>query len=218
MGFDPERSFEYENGFYLTAGVARFAKLTAHLDFFRQTSELPGELVECGVFKGASLMRWIKFRSLLEHPFSRRVVAFDTFGAFPEATYAPDSARRARFVEEGGDRSISRQDLQSLLQQQSLDQNVELVEGDILKTVPEYLERNAELRISLLHIDVDLYEPTRVCLEAFYPRVVRGGLVILDDYGAFPGANKAIEEFLGPLGVEIRKPPQASALSYVVKA
>ena len=56
-------------------------------------------------------------------------------------------------------------------------------------------DKYKEIRIALLHIDVDLYKPTKTCLEYFYPHIVKGGIIILDDYGAFPGANKAVEEF-----------------------
>ena len=82
--------FEYENGFYLTASVDRFSKFVTHLDLFRRISGLAGEIVECGVFKGASLCRWIKFRALLENPSSRRIIAFDTFD---DTTVAAREAR-----------------------------------------------------------------------------------------------------------------------------
>lgn len=212
---DPDRRFDYENGFYLTASVDRFGKFVTHLDLFRRTAGIPGEIVECGVFKGASLFRWIKFRELLENTSSRRIVAFDTFGSFPDAGYEPDRVRRDRFVEEAGDQSIPEARLRELLEAQDLDGNVELFAGDILETVPAFAERNPEFRISLLHIDVDLLEPTRCCLEVLYPRVVPGGIVILDDYGAFPGASLAVEDFFK--GMRFQKMPYSHAVTFVEK-
>jgi len=209
--------FEHENAFYLTAPVSRIGKFAAHLDLFRRTSGLPGAIVECGVFKGASLLRWAKFRSLLENSWSRTIVAFDVFGRFPQPSYEPDRGVLAEFVAAAGDTSIPRDHLSALLAEQGLDQNVELVEGDILNTVPQYLEAHPALKISLLHIDVDLYESTHACLVNLYPRLVRGGIAILDDYGAFPGANKAIDEFFADRSVVIRKLPYSAALSYVEK-
>lgn len=207
--------FEHENAFYLTAHVSRIGKFAAHVDLFRQTSGLPGDIVECGVFKGASLMRWAKLRSLLENPWSRKIVAFDVFGRFPQPSYEPDHGVLDEFVAVAGDMSIQREHLSALLAEQGLDQNVQLVEGDILNTVPQYLEAHPALKISLLHIDVDLYESTHTCLVNLYPRLVRGGVAILDDYGAFPGANKAIDEFFAHRGVVIRKLPYSATLSYV---
>ena len=83
------------------------------------------------------------------------------------------------------------------------------MEGDIRETVPAFCAEHPELKISLLNIDVDLLEPTRICLEHLYPRVVSGGIVILDDYGAFPGATKAVDDYFEDKGVNIQK------LSYI---
>ena len=208
-------SFEHENGFYLTAAVSRIGKFVAHTDLFRRTSGLPGDIVECGVFKGASLMRWAKLRSLLENPWSRKIVAFDTFGPFPDASYEPDRAILDDFVAAAGHTSIQREQLSALLAEQGLAEHVELVEGNILQTVPQYVADHPALKISLLHIDVDLYESTHACLVHLYPRLVRGGIAILDDYGAFPGANKAIDDFFAGSRVVIRKLPYSATLSYV---
>ena len=193
---DFNKKFEYENAFYLTSSVDRISKFATHLELFRRVSGLAGDIVECGVFKGASLSRLLKFRSLFENPFSKKIIAFDTFGEFPEAGYEPDLKKRNLFIEEAGSRSIEKNRLISIFQQLNLYQNIELIEGNILDTVPRYKAENPHLKISLLNIDVDLYEATKVCLEELFPLVVRGGVVILDDYGVFAGANKAIDTFL----------------------
>lgn len=214
---DLKRQFEYENGFYLTAPVARFSKFVSHLDFFRQTLDIAGDVVECGVFKGASLSRFIKFRSLLSNCWSKRIIAFDIFGEFPEATFEADKALREKFVGAAGTRSISLEEMTALLDELGLNQNIELVKGDILETVPAYVAAHPELRISLIHVDVDLLEPTAACLQHLYPHVSRGGIVILDDYGAFPGANKAIDEFFADQRLQVKKLPFSNAISYVQK-
>jgi hypothetical protein len=61
--------------------------------------------------------------------------------------------------------------------------NIQLVEGNILETVPEYATQRPELRIALLHIDVDVYSSTLTALACLYERVVRDKIVILDDFG-----------------------------------
>lgn len=215
--YDFKDRFDHENGFYLTANLQRFSKLVTHLDLFRRIGGLPGDIVECGVFKGASLSRFVKFRDLLENPFSRRVIGFDVFGAFPPAEYGPDIDVRARFVAAAGETGVSLEELTRYLEQSGVGQNVDLVAGDVRETIPAFLQQRPALRIALLHIDVDLYEPTLCCLEALYPHVVRGGLVVLDDYGAFPGANKAIEEFFADQPIRFEKLPFSHAVTYVVK-
>jgi hypothetical protein len=215
MDIDFDKSFEYENKYYLTSAIDRVSKFATHLELFRKVSGLAGDIIECGVFKGASLSRFVKFRSLFENIFSKKIIAFDTFGKFPESQNVLDKEKRDAFIREAGENSISKEQLLSILEKLNLNHNVELIEGDIIETVPEYKSKNPHLKISLLHVDVDLYEPTKVCLEVFYPLMVRGGIVILDDYGAFAGANKAIEETFSKKKTRIQKLPYSKAISFV---
>ncbi len=215
--YDPDKRFEYENGFYATADPSRFSKFISHLEFFKQTSGIRGEIMEFGIFKGNSFFRWIKFRDLLEHTQSRKIIGFDIFGDFPDAGFEADKAKRDAFVKETkGGKSISEQELRQLLSSQNLDKNVEIIPGNILETLDEYLDKNPHLKISLLHIDVDLYEPTKAVLEKLYDRVTKGGIIIFDDYGAFAGANKAVDDYFEG-NREILKLPFSNAISYVKK-
>jgi hypothetical protein len=215
--YDINRRFEYENGFYATADPSRFSKFITHLEFFKQTATVRGEIVEFGIFKGNSFFRWIKFRDLLEQTNSRKVIGFDIFGDFPDAHFDEDKAKRDAFVAEtNGGKSISFEEINELLDQQGLRKNVDIVKGDILVTLEDYLEKNPHLRISLLHIDVDLYEPSKYILEKLYHKVTKGGIIIFDDYGAFAGTNKAVDDFF-PNGIEVKKLPYSHAISYIVK-
>ncbi len=215
--YDLEKRFNYENGFYATADPSRFSKFMSHLEFFKRTSEIRGEIVEFGIFKGNSFFRWIKFRDLLEQTNSRKIIGFDIFGDFPEANFEDDKLKRDAFVEEtNGGKSISFEEITELLKKQNLQKNVEIVKGDILQTLDQYIEDNPHLKISLLHIDVDLYEPSKVILEKLYSKVTKGGIIVLDDYGAFAGTNKAVDDFFKDK-VEIKKLPYSHAISYIVK-
>lgn len=215
--YDLKKRFDYENGFYATADPSRFSKFISHLQFFKRTSNIRGEIVEFGIFKGNSFFRWIKFRDLLEQTSSRKIIGFDVFGDFPEANFEDDKLRRDAFVKETkGGKSISYDELIELLEKQNLRKNVDIIEGDILKTLDVYLQNNPQLKISLLHIDVDLYEPTKYILESLYSKVTKGGIIILDDYGAFAGTNKAVDDFFKNQ-VEVKKLPYSNAISYIVK-
>jgi hypothetical protein len=217
MLYDLERNFEYENGFMATASPRRYSKFISHLEFFNKTIELRGEIVELGVFKGNSLFRWIKFRSLLSNTYSRKIIAFDVFGEFPETNFDDDKKERNLFIKEtGGGRGIELEELEELLAKQKLNENVELIKGDALETLPKYLIDNPQLKISLLHIDLDIYEPTSLALKLLYKRVVKGGIIIFDDYGDFAGANKAIDDFFQG-NVEIKKLSYSHNIAYVKK-
>jgi len=205
FGYDTEKDFEYENGFYLTSQPSRIAKLVTHYELYRMIADLPGQVIECGVFRGASLIRLATFRDMLENPASRRVIGFDTFGDFPQTDYLPDRKRRQLFLDEtGGGGSIPVEDLRGFLAHKGLG-NVELVPGDLTLTAPEYLLKHPELKIAFLHIDTDIYEPAKAALDVFGPRMVRGGVIVFDDYGTFPGETKAADDFLAASGLKINK-------------
>ncbi|MBI77848.1 MAG: dTDP-6-deoxy-L-hexose 3-O-methyltransferase [Rhodospirillaceae bacterium] len=206
-----------ENEFYLNVTPKRLSKLITRLDLYRKIINLRGEIIECGVFKGSSLMQFIKLRSIIETPFSRKIIAFDTFGEFPCANYNGDKKVLDSFIKEAGNNSISEGKILQKLKDLKIEDNIELIKGNLLDTAHTYLCKNPGLKISLLHIDVDLYESTKCVLENFFPYVVKGGVVILDDYGAFPGANKAIDEYFDKNSIAIKQLPNSNSISYIVK-
>lgn len=215
---DFAKAFEYENNFYHASDVNRLAKVMAHYDLYRMTVDLPGAIVECGVFKGSSLIRFATFRQLLSNPSAKKIIGFDVFGEFPETAFDADKKWREKFITDSGEQGIGKDQLMEVLQHKGVAQNVELIQGDVCQTLPDYVQAHPELRISLLNIDVDVYEPTAAALQHLYDRVVRGGVIVLDDYAnVFPGANKAVEEFFANKDVEIKRFPYAVTPCYIVK-
>lgn len=214
---DFDKAFDYENNFYLSCNINRISKILAHYELYKMTTEIPGAIVECGVFKGASVARFAMFRELFGNPFSKKIIGFDTFGKFPETDFAEDKGVRQKFIDNAGGESISRQQLSDVLKHKGIERHIDLVEGDITKTVPEYLESHPELKISLLNLDTDIYEPAVTTLEHLYPRLVRGGVLLMDDYGTFPGETKAVDDYFKDKDVEIRKFPFCMTPCYIIK-
>jgi len=207
--------WDAENVFYLKAPTSRFAKLLAHYELCRRIQSLPGAIVECGVYKGASLCRFAAFRTLLENDDSRRIYGFDTFGTFP--TEGLSSRADLTFIENfeaAGGGGISLEDLQQALSDKGYD-NIELIKGDVKETVPALLERTAHLRVALLHLDLDVYEPTRACLDHFLPHMTPGGLIVFDDYNAVEGATRAADELCKSSALAIQKLPFYNVPSFV---
>src|SRR5208337_3635846 len=218
LGFDTEKCWDYENGFYLTSHVTRLAKMLAQYELYKTIVGLPGQVVECGVYKGASLLRFATFREILESPYSRKIVGFDAFGRFPQG--GEDNVNSAfirRFCAEGGD-GISRESFIQVLAHKGFE-NVELVEGDICSTLPQYVMEHPELKVALLHVDVDVYRPTQIILDQLFDRVVHRGLLVLDDYGTVPGETQAVDEFLHKTQREllIEKLPISHIPAYIRK-
>lgn len=214
---DFSKTFEYENNFYLSCKITRISKILAHWELYKMVSELPGAMVECGVFKGVSLTRFAAFRDLIGNSYSKKIIGFDTFGDFPETDFSEDKKIREKFIQSAGSQSISKQQLLDVFKQKETDKFIELVEGDITKTVPEYIKNHPELKISLLNLDTDIYEPAKVILEYLYPRIVKGGILILDDYGVFPGETKAVDEYFEGKNISIKKFPFCMTPCYLIK-
>jgi hypothetical protein len=212
-----EKAFEYENNFYLSCGITRISKILSHYEIYKMIKEVPGEIIECGVFKGASYLRFAMFREIFGNPFSKKIIGFDTFSEFPETTFQDDTKARNKFISSAGSDSISKEQLLKILDNKGLNKHVDLIEGDITETVPSYVKANPELKISLLNLDTDIYEPAVTILEHLYPKITKGGILMLDDYGTHPGETKAVDEYFKNKTVEIKKFSFAMTPCYIIK-
>lgn len=213
---DVSKKWDYENGFYLTCETSRIGKLLNHLEIYKKILDLPGDILEFGVYKGTSLVRLLSFRNLLENEYSRKVIGFDIFGKFPNSLELESDKDFVERFENAGGNGISKKGLEMHLDNKNM-RNYELIEGDILQTIPSFIEKNKGKKISLLHIDVDVYEPTKVILENFWDNIVSGGILMLDDYGTVEGETKAVDEFFANQDITIHKPPFNHIPSYIIK-
>lgn len=214
---DFKKAYEYENNFYLSCETSRIGKIIAHYELYKKVIDIAGEIVECGVFKGASFIRLAIFRNLFGMHFSKRIIGFDTFGKFPKAEFPKDVDSLQEFVDEAGEESISRQQLMNVLEHKDIDKYCELIEGDVIKTVPDYIGSHPELKISILNLDCDFYEASVTILKYFYPRLSKNGVLMLDNYGDFYGETKAVDEFFKDQNVTIHKLPYSESPCFIVK-
>lgn len=193
--FDETKDFFYENGFYLTSKPYRMGNILAHYELYKKILDIPGGVLEAGVFKGGSLSQWATFRELLENENSRKIVGFDMFGAFPDSkTVKSDETFIKKWNNQFSGEFVTKGDIEASLLHKGIG-NVQLVQGDIRETLPKFLEENPAFRIALLHIDTDVYEPGKATLEFCYDRVVSGGIIVFDDYATIEGETLAVEEF-----------------------
>ena len=170
--------WEAENSFYLRSHPTRLAKLLAQYEIYKRIVGLPGAVIECGVYKGSSLCRFACFRALLENDFSRTIYGLDAFGEFPSEGIDSESDQDfiERFEKTSG-AGIAKEALEQLLAAKP-HSNIKLIKGNILETVPMLVQREPHLRIALLHLDLDVYEPTKACLKHLFSHMSPGGLVV----------------------------------------
>lgn len=210
--------YDIENSFYLTSEPFRIAKLLGQYEIYKKILSLPGAVVECGVYKGVSLTRFCSFRYAMETDKARKIIGFDAFGAFPKdyLRHQADIDFANAHDNESGGLGVSKPYLQGCLTAKGFT-NVELVEGNVIDTALPYLGKNNHLRIALLHLDMDVYEPTKFALETFFSRVVPGGVIMIDDYATVDGATDAVDEFFAGKDYEIQRAPYYQVPAFIVK-
>lgn len=201
------------------------AKFLTKYEIFKKILNVNGSIIECGVLYGAGLLTWAKLSSILEPVnHTRKVVGFDTFEGFPSLNSKDIKTGTSNHLQKGGLKGSSYDYVKEAIK--VYDKNrpishipkVELVKGDILHTADAYLKGNPHLVVSLLYLDVDLYEPTKKALEVFVPRMPRGAIICFDELNAkiFPGETQAVNEVLGIKNLEIERFSFNSYVSYAI--
>lgn len=182
----------------------KLTRLLSLYEIFKRILYTKGSIVECGIYKGFSLMAWANISAVLEPAnLTRRIYGFDTFSGFTEVDEKdsnklmnPDIGQLSSKSFEELSELISIYDLNRFLGHVN---KVQLIKGDITKTVPEFVAKNRHLVVSLLFLDLDLYEPTKVAIENFYPRMPKGSVIAFDelDNPLWPGETTALLESIG---------------------
>ena len=201
------------------------AKFLTKYEIFKLILPVNGSIIECGVLHGGGLLAWAKLSSLLEpanHP--RKVIGFDTFAGFPGVHAKDVTGGEFHDLRQGGltgtrlewvERSVEVYDLNRPIAHIP---KVELVPGNLCDTAPRYVADNPHLVVSLLYLDVDLYEPTKAAIEAFRPLMPKGAVIVFDELNAkiFPGETIAAHETLKLSELRLRRFPFDSYVSYAV--
>jgi len=182
---------------YTMTSPARIVAVCSAVRYVEANS-IPGVFVECGVWKGGSSMA-----AALTFKTPRPFILFDTFegmSAPTEHDRRAASGKSASEMLQNADRSASiwcYSPLDEVKRNISStgypDSHVTYVKGKVEDTVPG----SAPGQIAILRLDTDWYESTRHELEHLYPRLSPGGVLIIDDYGYWTGARKAVDEYFG---------------------
>lgn len=198
----------------------RLRKLITRYELFRRTIELPGDVVEAGVLKGTGLLMWLKLLAIRCPGSMKRVVGFDLFEGWGSRVSASDKSAVEAYLAEAGFTGVTPERIAGLAAAAGFEADAcELVAGDIVATAPAYVAANPGFRVSLLNLDMDLGEPTYAALEALWPRVVPGGVVILDEY-AVPhwSASDGVDRWLAGRNLRLRTLPWGrSPTAYLIK-
>jgi len=187
---------------YSMTGVTRMWALTQAFEYV-QANNVLGDFVECGVWQGGNLILLSSLQASGES--ERMIYGFDTFtGMSIPSEYDKDmrgvsaTVMMSKKTKKDGDYSIHAFASLELVNQNLKNndsRNIRLVKGDVATTLLD--QSNLPSRISILRLDTDWYESTKIELEILYPLLAPGGVLIIDDYGHYAGARKAVDEYFG---------------------
>jgi O-methyltransferase len=163
-------------------------------------NKVEGDLVECGCWKGgaSAILGYIGLQE------NRKLWLFDSFQGLPNPTAIDGLRTKEMFLEGKINKCIgSVRDVQEIMKKLKIDmEKIVIRKGwfqDTLPTAKDEIER-----IAMLHIDADWYSSVKTVLENLYDRVVKNGVIAIDDYGPWEGCKKAVDEFLTVRKVQVK--------------
>jgi O-methyltransferase len=184
-------------GDYSLTPLVRRWNLIKSLHYINQ-NKLEGDIVECGIWRGGNLFLAKKIQDLYYKNIKRTFYGYDTFEGMPEpSVYDGEKVVQIykNFLKKGERwTEASLDDVENSIKKLflSLD-DFNLVKGKVEDTLIN--KKNLPSKISLLRLDTDFYESTKVELEILYPLLVQKGVLIIDDYGDFIGCRKAVDDY-----------------------
>jgi len=204
--------FVFANRIAVTAALSR-------IELFKMVQDIPGAIIECGVYKGNSLMLYMQLSMILEpYAINRSIIGFDTFSGFASIDAKEDPADINENMFSDTDESIIQDmiDANDLVRPVNRIPRCEIIKGDIMETVPAFPKTRPDLVVAMLILDTDLYSSTKVALETFLPFMPKGAIVVLDEvaYRNFPGETSALREVLDLNKVELKRLPFDSCVGY----
>jgi len=202
----------------------KLAYFLAKYEIFKKILDVQGSIVECGVLFGGGLMAFAQFSAIFEPVnHQRKIIGFDTFAGFTKMTKG-DRNSSSEFAKKGGYAINSYDDIINCIKLYDSNRSiahipkVELIRGDATRTIPKYIHDNPQTVVSLLFLDFDIYEPTKVALEHFVPRMPKGSVIAFDEINAktFPGETQAVLDTIGIRNLRIKRHTFNTYLSYAI--
>lgn len=191
---------------------------------YRKSLTVHGSVFEFGTRWGRNLVTMMNLRGIYEpYNSTRNIIGFDSFSGFPSVDQkdgSNESIKQGNYTVTDDYASYLRKicDYHATESPLAHVKRHEIVEGDVEKTVPAYLEAHPETVISFAYFDLDIYSPTKRCLEAIKPYLTKGSVLGFDELhvAAMPGETIALRESLGLENITIERNPYSSAQAFVI--
>jgi hypothetical protein len=211
------------NDFIISSDLKIFGKLLARTLLFDKVKDIPGDIVECGVFKGTGIFTFLKLKRYFCPNTYKKVIGFDFFNSKELTEFlSPQDKKAMTLLFEG--RNFSHQNsYKETLERKILDSGFEdhefeLIGGDVSKTIINFREERPGVKISLLYLDLDLEQPTYDVLTALWDRVSSGGIIVFDEYAYHNWSESiGVDRFFQNKNIKINSLNFVAPSAYVVK-
>jgi hypothetical protein len=210
---EPDYTFDnlYLEGLFATGTdprpLRRRDRFRLLLQQFERTLALDGRVAECGCFRGlSSYLLCSRLRAHDSRFDGTGHEIYDSFEGLSEPLPEDDAARAEEAVARSTRRGMFAHPLEAVQRALNAFPNISYGVG----WIPEAFPQDGR-RYRFVHVDVDLYQPTKASLEHFWPHLVPGGLMVCDDYN-WPGAKRAVEEFAAASGATFMVTPSNQAV------
>lgn len=201
----PQSLYDAFNDFMFSNDTRVIGKLIARTTLFNQIKDIPGDIIECGVFRGSGILTWLKLKKILAPNAFKKIIGFDFFDsvALLETLSDKDHERMKNLFDSRPykfDNAFLTTFLKPAIYEAGFnDGDFELIKGNISVTASKFVKLRPGAKISLLYMDLDVEVPTYTALEHLWPLVSKGGLVVFDEYAYHQwsetkGADRFAEE------------------------
>jgi len=182
-------------------------RFLGHYELFKSQLELPGDIVELGVSRGISFFTFHKLMEIFSATdVYKKIYGFDSFEGLTDIN-EKDSRTAGHGSWSAKDVEDEIFGLQKLFNFDNVvsPERSRIIKGRIQDTLPKFVQESAGIRISLLHFDLDLYEPTKFALEQLWDLIVPNGIIVFDEYANsyWQGETKAFDEFCAERNIKV---------------
>jgi hypothetical protein len=221
---NPQSLFDNFNGFILNKDRRIFNKLISRALIYNEVKDIPGDIVECGVFKGTGLYTFLKLKNIFNPTTSKKVIGFDFFNTEDLISSITDINDKETMSVLFKDRNFIhtksfKETLCNNILNDGFDRSeFELIEGDISITTKQFSTDNPGFKISLLYIDLDLEVPTYNTLVNLWNNVTKGGIIVFDEYGYHKWSeSKGVDRFINEYNLDIKSLNYLCPTAYIKK-
>lgn len=203
----------------------QFMRILFFHELYKKILNVHGVIMEFGCRWGVNLSIFTALRGIYEpYNHNRKIIGFDTFEGLSDLS--PEKDISSEFIKKGSYKTSKgfafelKEIITSLEKECPLShiEKNEIIQGDVIKTLPEYIFNNPQTVVAFAYLDMDIYEPTKAALENILPYLTKGSIIGFDEmnWDICPGPTRALDEVIGLRNCKIERSPLQPIPGYII--